>query len=257
MDNKIKNYLGVAIIASVIMVALAAVFYVNSFSDSVRFSSSRNFSVSASGKSVGVPNIAEFVFSVITQGGKDVGALQKENSEKMNKAIDFLKAQKIDSKDIKTQNYSVKPRYKYRYCSGASYGETCPPPEIVGYNITQTVDVKIRDFSKISDILSGAVAGGANSVSQLSFTVDDPTSLENQARAEAVQKAKQKATAIAEAGGFRLGKLLSIDEGGGYAPAYKYDMDLGMGGGGVESAPRVEPGSQEVNVSVTLRYEIK
>lgn len=256
MDNKIKNYLGIAIIASVIIVALAAAFYVNSFSNSVRFSSQRDFSVSASGKSVGVPDIAEFTFSVITQGGKDVGALQKENSDKMNKAIDFLKAQKIDSKDIKTQNYSVEPRYEYQYCSG-TYGKTCPPPEIVGYNITQTVDVKIRDFSKISGILSGVVAQGANSVSQLSFAVDDSTSLENQARSEAMKKAKQKAEAIAKAGGFRLGRLLSIDEGGGYAPAYKYDVGLGMGGGGVESAPRVEPGSQEVNINVTLRYEIK
>ena len=257
MDNKIKNYLGVAIIVSVIIVALAAAFYVNSFSNSIRFSSQRDFSVSASGKSVGVPDIAGFTFSVITQGGKDVGVLQKENSDKMNKAIDFLKAQKIDSKDIKTQNYSVEPRYKYDSCVSSVYAKICSPPEIVGYNITQTVDVKIRDFSKISGILSGVVAAGANSVSQLSFVVDDSTSLENQARSEAIQKAKQKAEAVDKAGGFRLGKLLSIDEGGGYLPAYKYDTALGMGGGGAESSPTVEPGSQEVNISVTLRYEIK
>jgi len=255
MDNKIKNGLGVAIIVSIIVVALSVAFYVNSFSDSIRYSSQRDFSVSASGKSVGIPDIAEFTFSVITQGGKDVGAIQKENSEKMNKAIAFLKVQKIDSKDIKTQNYSLDPRYQY--CSYAA-GKTCPPPEIVGYNLTQTVDVKIRDFSKISDILSGVVTSGANSVSQLSFKVDDSTALESQARTEAIQKAIQKAEAIAKAGGFRLGRLLSIDEGSsGYAPAYKYDNAMGLGGGAESAPPVVEPGSQDVSVSVTLRYEIK
>jgi uncharacterized protein YggE len=255
MDNKIKNYLGIAIIVSIIVVALAAAFSANSFSDAVRFSAQRNFSVSSDGKAVGIPDIAEFTFSVITEGGKNVGALQKENSDKMNKAIDFLKAQKIDSQDIKTQNYSLEPRYQY--CSYVA-GKTCPPPEIVGYSLTQTASVKIRDFSKISDILSGVVASGANSVSQLSFKVDDSTSLENQARTEAIQKAKQKAETVAKAGGFTLGRLLSIDEGGGYVPAYRYNVSSEMGGGSVESVtPKIEPGSQEVSVSVTLRYEIK
>jgi len=256
MDNKIKNYLGVTIIASIIIVALSAAFYVNSFSDSIRYSSQRDFSVSASGKSVGIPDIAEFTFSVITQGGKDVGLLQKENSDKMNKAIDLLKAQKIDSKDIKTQNYFLEPRYEY--CSYAM-GKICPPPEIVGYSLSQTVNVKIRDFSKIGDILSGVVAEGANSVSQLSFTVDDMTVLENQAREEALQKAKEKAKFIAKAGGFRLGKLLSIDEGSSYFPFNKYNVTSGAGGGGPELVPDpiIEPGSKEVSVSVTLRYEIK
>ena len=97
----------------------------------------------------------------------------------------------------------------------------CPPPEIVGYSITQTVSVKVRNFEKIGDLLSGIVDNGANSVSGISFTVDNSTKLENEARKNAMTEAKEKAKAVAEAGGFRLGRLLSVEEGGQYPTYYR------------------------------------
>ena len=140
----------------------------------------------------------------------------------------------------------------------SSEATACPPPEIVGYTVQQTVSVKVRDFSKVGSLLSEVVQSGANSVSQLSFTLDDPTEVQNQARAEAIQKAKDKAKSIAKAGRFDLGRLLSIEEGEGYYPVYKYGL------GGAESmamdaapAPTIQPGSQDIQVTVTLRYEIE
>ena len=137
----------------------------------------------------------------------------------------------------------------------------CPPAEIVGYTITQTVAVKVRDFGKIGAIVSGVVENGANSVSQLSFAIDDPDMFESEARGQAIQKAKEKAKAVAKAGGFSVGRLLSIQEGGSpiYYPMYeKAALDYGMGGA-VSSAPAptIEPGSQEVKIFVTLVYEIE
>jgi len=132
------------------------------------------------------------------------------------------------------------------------------PPEIVGYSITQSVLVKIRDFDKLGVVLGGVVDNGANSVSQFNFTIDDPTSVQDEARAEAIEKAQKKAKAIAKAGGFRLGKLLSIEEGGYYPqPTYAYESKAYGVGGGSDAAPSIEPGSEEVIVNVTLRYEIK
>ncbi len=131
----------------------------------------------------------------------------------------------------------------------------------MGYNVTQTVSVKARDFAKTGDLLAGAVSNGANSVSSLNFTVDDPTKLENEARAEAISKAKDKAQDIAKAGGFRLGRLLEISEGGGYPgpmPVLRFDEKVGYGGGAEAApAPVIEPGSHEVRVEVSLRYEIE
>lgn len=254
MNEQIKNALGGVMIVVAVVATYAAASYVASYSKSVDPSSFRSFSVSGDGKSVGVPDVAQFTFSVITEGGKDIGKLQQENSEKINAINAFTKEQGIGDKDIRTQNYNIDPRYQYFSCP--QNGGACPPAEIVGYTINQSVQVKIRDFTKIGVLLSGMVQKGANSVSQLTFTIDDPTSVQNDARAEAIVKARQKAEGLAATGGFRLGKLLSIEESSS-VPQYPYPMyerAMGVGGGG---APSIEPGSQEVSVSVTLRYEIK
>jgi len=264
MNNKIKNYLGVAIIAGVLLVGYAAARYVDAYSKSIQPSSFRSFSASGEGKIVAVPDVAEFTLTVTTQGGKDIGALQTENTAKMNKIIDFIKSKGVADKDIKTQYYNLDPRYESYSCPGEflSSGEPrpCPPAEIVGYTVNQTVQVKVRDFKNIGDILSGAVQNGANTVSSLSFTIDDQTKLRNDARAQAIAKAREQAKVIARAGGFDIGKLLSIDES--YYPT-AYNKAYGMGGAAMmeiadaPSAPSIEAGSQEVTANVTLRYEIE
>lgn len=261
MDKKIKNYLGISIIAAIIIASISTLIFANIYSKSIQPSSYRSFSVSADSKTTAVPDIAQFSFSVITQGGKDIANLQRENTEKTNRAIGVAKAAGVEDKDIQTSVYSIEPRYQYFSClSNGKNGAArpCPPPEIVGYSVTQTVSVKVRDFEKISEILSGVVQSGVNSVSQLSFTIDDPAEVENQARKEAMSKAIAKAESIAAAGKFRLGRLLSVSEGG-FSP-FRYGFEkaapLAIGGADAE-LPVIEPGSQEVTVNVTLTYEIK
>jgi len=257
MSNKIRDWLGIAIIVSMAVVALSAVGYVKTYSRVSEPTSFRSFFVSAEGKVVAVPDIAQFSFSLITEGGKDVAALQKQNTEKMNKAIAFLKDKSIEEKDITTQWYNIDPRYSYFNCSEPG---RCPPPEITGYTINQSVLVKVRNFDDIGNLLTGVVKEGANSVSQLTFTIDDRTEVENQAREEAIKKAKEKAEAIAKAGGFKLGRLLSISESG---PSQPPIYPFGMGGGGYDmkaeqaAQPSIEPGSQDVIINVSLTYEIE
>lgn len=261
MDTKIKNYLGIAAIIGILMAGYALFQYSGAYARSIQPGSYRSFAVSGEGKAVGVPDVAEFTFSVVTQGGKDIAALQKENTDKVNRAIAFVKQNGVDAKDIKTQNYNLEPRYQYSNCGVTPTREvvTCPPPEIVGYTITQSVTVKVRDFTKTGPILGGVIQNGANSVSQLYFKIDDPFMVQNQARAEAIQKAKARAQEIARAGGFRVGNLLSIDEGVSY-PFYKgleARDAVGAGGTAAPANPVIEPGSEEITVTVTLRYEIR
>jgi len=178
----------------------------------------------------------------------------------MNKAIDFVKKQGIDPKDIKTAQYSINPRYSYTECEYSEKGEACKSEsKISGYTVQQTVFVKIRDFKKISDLLSGVVKSGANSVGQIQFTIDNSDTLEDTARAEAVKKAQAKAEKMAKAGGFTLGRLLEISENTGmYSPNYARGgvmMDMAKSEAAV--APAIEAGSQEINIEVSLRYEIK
>lgn len=261
-----SGYQKVASAVALLAVAYAVVVYAGAYSRSAEPANFRSFSVTAEGRAIGVPDVAQFSFSVVTQGGKDLAALQAENTKKVNAAIDYVKGEGVAAKDVKTSQYSVEPRYQYYDCSPRPYGAAtpCPPPEIVGYTVMQSVEVKARDFEKVGGILSGVVTNGANTVSQLNFTVDDPTKLEDEARAEAIDKAKRKADQVADAGRFSIGRLLGIDEGGGVSPYYRMEsakaMAYGMGGDGsapAAPAPAVEPGSQDVRVTVTLRYEIR
>lgn len=258
-NDNLKKALSVAGVIALLAVAYAAVAYVRVYDQAVQPGSFRSFAVIGEGQAVTVPDVAEFTASVISQGGKDLGTLQTENTNKVNKIVEFIRSKDVDEKDIQTSGYRIEPRYQYYGCNN---GGVCPPPQIVGYNVTQTVKIKIRDFNIAGPILSGTVTAGANSVSELSFTVDDPARVEAEARAEAIKKAREQAETIAKAGGFKVGKLLSIDDASPFYPAEKYGLGMGgdvmMARGEVATAPTpiVAPGSQEVKVRIILRYEI-
>lgn len=284
MNQNVKNLLGAVIAVAVLAISYAALSYVDSYGKMIQPSSFRSFSVTGEGKSNAIPDIAEFSFQVTTEGGTDISALQAKNTAAMNKAIAFVKAQGVEDKDIQTQAYSVDPRYQTYECKtttvypatplSASSGsvnltggssapaaivQPCPPASIAGYTITQSVDVKVRDFSKIGNIMSGVVKNGANQIGSLSFTVDNPDKPQEAARAEAISKAKDKAQAIAAAGGFKVGRLLNIQEGSPY-PVYNAPLMMGASAkldSTAAAAPTIQAGSQEIDVNVTLQYEIE
>lgn len=258
MNNLIKNIIGIAAIVAIAAFAYIGWQYVKVYDRSSEPTNYRSFYVQAEGEAVGIPDVAQFTFQVISEGSTDIAETQKDNTEKMNGIIEYLDTQGIDKKDVKTYNYNINPRYSVSRCED----RVCPPPKIVGYTVTQSVQVKIRDFDKISPVLKDIVDKGANSVSQLSFTIDDPTSLQDEARSKAIAKAKAKAELIAKDAGFSVGRILEINENFYAAPMYaragiaemavSYDMDEGM----AAPAPSIEPGSEEVTVNINIRYEI-
>ena len=253
-QETLKKVLFGALIVAVLVVAYSAYSYSETYADSM---SLRSFSVTGEAKVNAVPDIAEFDLGVVTEGNTDIAKLQEQNTVKMNKVIEYLKSQKIDTKDIKTTGYNLTPRYQYSACQN---GGVCPPPTIVGYSVRQSATVKVRDFKIIGSALQGVVASGANNVSQLRFTFEDQDTLLGRVKGEAVKKAELKAEALAKTAGFSLGKLLSIEDNGPYQP-----MSYGVGGAAdalmaksvSAPAPTVEPGSQDLTASVTLRYGIK
>lgn len=261
MNNSLKNLIGSASVVAILILSYAVVGYVNTYDRSIQPSSFRSFTVTGEGKVVGKPDIATFTYSIITEGGMNLAELQKKHVTNSNKVNSFVKSSGVKDEDIKTENYSVEPKYQYYNCGVRSIdgAKPCPPPEITGYTLRETVMVKIRNFDKIGEILSGTVSAGANQVSQLSFDIDDQTKVENDARIEAITKANIKANQIANASGFRLGRLLNISEGSGpvifYGKTMMASESLGAGGGA--PAPVIEPGSQDVRVTVTLTYEIQ
>ncbi len=258
MNPKIKDGLGLVVMGVLLALGISAILATIAYYRASQPTSFRSFNVSAEGRVVALPDVGEFRFGVVTEGGKDIGRLQQENIQKMNKILAFVQSTGVEKKDIKTEQYQLEPRYQYSNCIS---GQVCPPPEIVGYTIRQSVHVKARDFNTVSDLVGGVVESGANTVSQLQFTIDDPTAVQNKARLEAIEKAKIKALSIAKAGGFQLGRLLSVDEGYSNIPRYYGYDNLAMRTDTKEIAPSpvpvIEPGSQEVLINITLQYEIK
>lgn len=255
MNPALKNLIGVAIIIAILVGLYEIGQYVYAYSRSTEPASFRSFVVVGEGKAAVVPDIAKVTVGVITEGGSDIGKLQEANTKKIDSIIEFVKSKKVDVKDITTKAYSIDPKYSQIDCRDKT---ECPPPKITGYIVRQDVEVKMRDFREIGAILNGVVEKGANSVSQLQFTVDDPTAVEKEAREKAFRQVKAKAEDIAKSGGFGVGRLLSVSEGRGYPPEPIY----GFGVGGAKDASQevrtvIEPGSTEFTVFVTLTYEIE
>ena len=153
----------------------------------------------------------------------------------------------IKEEDLKTTNYNINPTYQYT--SGRSV--------IIGYDVTQTLQAKIRDLTKVSAVLDKAAALGANQVGSLGFTFDEPEKLNDEAREKAIDDAKDKAEGLAEKLGVELGKVVSFSEStnGVPSPAY-YSAKEGYGVGGGGAAPDIQTGQNEIVITVNLAYEI-
>lgn len=203
-------------------------------------------SFTGEGKVSAAPDTARVNIGLLTEGKESI-AVQNENTEKMNRVINYLKKEDIAAEDIKTAQYNLSP--KYDYAKGRS--------TLVGYTLTQTVEVQIRDLEKVGAILDGVVENGANEINSVSLFVDKPEELKNKAREEAVKAAREKAALTSKSAGFRLGRLVGFNEGfAGEPPMFYKGLEMGMGGAAAP-APQIEPGTQEISVTVTLTYLIK
>ena len=168
-----------------------------------------------------------------------------------------MKSQGIEEKDLKTTSFNIYPRYEWR----EAQIEIWPQPEgeriLVGYEITQSLQVKIRDLAQIGNIIQGATAAGANQVGSLQFTIDDEDELKKQAREEAIEEAKEKARELADQLGVKLLKITNFSESGVFPRLPYYGYDLAEASGVDEApAPQIETGENKIEVTVSITFEI-
>lgn len=206
----------------------------------------RTIVVSGYGKVNGNNDIA-----VTTMGysntDKDVAKAQADNKKVMDQITNELKVFGVAEKDLQS-NYMIYPDYNYTQQKGQ---------ELIGYKVTNQLTIKIRDLSKIPQILGLAGKYGATEVSGLSFTIDDPENLKMEARAKALADAKTKALYLSQKLGVRLGSVVSFNEYEGVSdmayPMKTMTFGVAEGGGGPES---VSSGSKDVSMNVSLTFEI-
>lgn len=225
--------------------------------DSVR----NTISVSGKGEVYVKPDIATFSFSV-TEEDLDVSKASNELNIKIADIVKNLKSNGVDEKDIKTTDYNIYPKYDY-YKDGIKCIYYCEGNKVLsGYVVTQGIQVKNRDLSKVGKILTDLATLKVTNMSGLTFSSDNYDELVKQAREEAIKEAKEEAKKLSKDLGVKLGKIVSYYDSGrsypyydGYESAVSAKAIYGMGETSVEAT--VPTGENKITSSITINYEIK
>ncbi len=216
--------------------------------------------VQGSGQATLPPDVARVSFTVENTAAT-VSLAQAATTKQTNTAIEYVKSQSVDEKDVKTLSYNISPQYSYP--NPCPLGGSCPDynraPKIVGYQVSQTIQVTMRDLSAVGTLLGGLGKLEVQNVNGPAFALDDATAGYDAARADAINKAKAQAKLLSRQLGVRLGKIVNFSESsGGYAyPMYSM---LGRGGGEDSKAaptPELPIGENTYNASVSITYEIR
>ncbi|MBB3810166.1 SIMPL domain-containing protein [Pseudochelatococcus contaminans] len=213
-------------------------------------SAPRVISVSGEGIMEAVPDTASIVIGVVTQA-KTAREAVTENTTATEAVINSLREAAVEKRDIATSGFSVQPRYNYSRNGGEA-------PKIEGYEARNTLNVRVRELSKLGGILDSAVTTGSNQIGGISFDVADSAPLLDQARAEAVADARRKADIFAKAAGVQLGRVLAIETGPHRWTPQPRGVALAARADSLSpSAPvPVEAGEQSFRASVEVTWEL-
>jgi uncharacterized protein YggE len=165
----------------------------------------------------------------------------------MNDVSDAIKGDGVADKDVQTRQFSIEPEYQYP--DGKQ--------ELIGFRVTNIVEVKVRDLDRVGEVIDDVAAAGGEvvQVQSLSFTIEKPEELRAQARKDAMADARTRAEDLAELAGVKLGKPISVSESAS-APPTPFSEKATMGVGGQEATP-IQPGELEVSVTVDVLYAIE
>lgn len=201
--------------------------------------------VVAEGRSTRVPDLATIRAGVVTQGATAQVALS-ENAQRMDRVIAALKRAGVADRDIQTATIQLNPQYRY--------GENVPPT-ITGYQATNTVSVRFRDVAKSGAILDALVREGANQIDGPNLAVDAADAAMDEARTDAIRRARARAELYAKAAGLRVERILVIAEGS--TPLPPQPVPQMMMRAEMARDSQVLPGEQEINVTVTVRFLLR
>ena len=216
-------------------------------------SSSRTITITAEGRVSASPDTAEVGASIVSNGST-AQATQSGMDQKAAQLLAYLKTSGVAASDISTSGYSLYPQYDYTAGNNN---------KITGYSASETLQAKIHDLNKVGDILGGITQNGANQIQSVSYIFNDPNQLQEQAREQALSSAGQKAQALADAAGVKLGKLVTftVDNNNSTSPVYPMAMSVSAGIGGTASAPAnissVPSGTQDIIEDVSVTYDLK
>ena len=202
--------------------------------------------ISATGQTMRVPDVATIRAGVVTQNASAAAALA-ENADRMARVLAALKHAGVATRDIATANVGLSPQYRY--------GENVPPV-ITGYQASNTVSVRFRDIARSGAILDALVRKGANQIDGPNLSLDKPDAALDEARSDAIRRARARAELYAKASGMTVARVVSITEqgenAGGQPPVMMFARAKAA-----DSSTQIAAGETDVTVTVSVRFLLK
>lgn len=222
--------------------------------------------VEGKGQVTAVPDTA--TFSVTVQNtAADVQTAQTKTTNEANTIINYLKQQGVADTDVQTTDYEISPQYSYSQAACPAIASAdgtpiyCPPGKqtLTGYQVSETLSVKVTDTTKAGTLLAGVGSQGASSVSGLTFTVSNQDALMEQAQQMAITEAQSKANALAKSLGVHIVSVVGFTENNGSQGIYPMAFATNASAGASASVPtpEIQAGQNTISDDVTVTYEIQ
>ncbi len=206
--------------------------------------------VTGQGETAVAPDMAILSLSVMREADTAREALDQANAA-MREIVEAMRGEGVESRDLQTSGLSINPRYVYPQRNGEE------GPRIVGYQVSNTLTVRVRDIERVGEVLDLSVTLGVNQGGSIVLTNDDPAAALEDARSAAVENAKSKAETLAAAAGVRLGRVMSISEQ--TRGAYPRPMgvpQMAMRAVAEDASVPIEAGENTYHVNVDVSFEI-
>ncbi|MDP1632671.1 MAG: SIMPL domain-containing protein [Caulobacter sp.] len=201
--------------------------------------------LSASGETRQRPDMATITLGVQVEAPTASEAM-RQNAVRMNQVIAALKRGGVADRDIQTSGLNLNPQYVY---------QENLPPRLTGYQASNQVTIRVRDLTKLGQAVDASVNAGANNVGGVAFGLQNSDAAEDAARLDAVKALQAKADLYARATGYRIARLVTLSEGGGYNPPSPMPMVSMARMDKAESTP-TEAGELTVRIDISATYEL-
>lgn len=192
------------------------------------------------------PDVASISAGVLSTAPTAAAALS-DNAKSMTAVYEALKKAGIPAKDIQTAGLNISPQYNYANNEA---------PKVTGYQASNTVNVILRDLKNTGATIDALVSQGANQINGPTFSVENPDSLLDDARAEAVKKSRARAEIFAKAAGMKIKRVLSMTESLNTNPPPRPMMAMRAAKAAADVSSPVSAGEIDLSVSVTVKYEL-
>lgn len=201
-----------------------------------------SLTASGTGVAYGTPDIVTINIGVTSRADKPADALTANNTD-MEAVIAAIAAAGVDEADIATSGFSINPVYSDDYSSREG-------PQVVAYEVTNQLTIRIRDISQSGAVLNLVVEAGANQINGISFDIDEPQALQDEALRLAIADARRTAEVMADAAGVTLGGVLSVQAFADAQPMFEsraYAMN---------QAVPIVGGERSISASATVIFAI-